>query len=64
MMTDYERIFAQGYEQGQADLIQKIKEKINSIPDKGNPHQMSDCLLLLLQITPSNQKIKSNEEKE
>ena len=45
-------------------LIQKIKEKINSIPEKGNPHQMSDCLLLLLQITPSNQKIKSNGNEE
>lgn len=59
MMTDYERIFAQGYEQGQKDLIRDIKKRINGIKDKSDAQQMSDCLLLMLQITPSEQK---NEE--
>jgi len=60
-MTDYERIFAQGYEQGQKDLIQKIKERINAIPDKSDSNQTHHCLLSLLLITPTEQK---NEQEE
>jgi len=60
-MTDFERIFAQGYEQGQKDLIQTIKDRINGVVDKSDTNQMSDCLLLLLQITPSEQKNETEE---
>lgn len=60
-MNDFQRIFAQGYQKGQEDLIRKIKERINGIVDKSDANQMSDCLLLLLQIEPSEQK---NEEEQ